>query len=78
MTELRPLAEARIRDLDRLPLMLTVTEAATVLRISRTTAYRLVREHQMTDGRDGLPHVRLGSRVMIRRVDLAVIVGAAG
>lgn len=62
-------------ELGRLPLMLTVTEAAEVLRISRTTAYRLVQEHAATEGTSGLPHVRFGSRVMVRRVDLAAIVG---
>jgi excisionase family DNA binding protein len=61
--------------LDGLPLMLTVDEAARVLRISRTTAYKLVALHDRTAGRSGLPNVRLGSRRMIRRVDLAAIVG---
>lgn len=58
-----------------LPLMLTVGEAAEVLRISRTTAYKLVDLHRTTGGRVGLPHVRLGARVLVRRVDLAAIVG---
>jgi excisionase family DNA binding protein len=61
--------------LDGLPLMLTVGEAAGVLRISRTTAYKLVELHRTTGGRVGLPHVRLGGRVLVRRVDLAAIVG---
>jgi excisionase family DNA binding protein len=55
--------------------MLTVAEAAEVLRISRTTAYKLVELHRTSKGRTGLPHVRLGTRVMVRRVDLAEIVG---
>jgi len=63
-------------DLGGLPLMLTVAEAAQVLRVSRTTAYRLVQEHHASGGASGLPHVRLGSRVFVRRVDLAAIVGA--
>lgn len=61
--------------LAELPLMLTVGEAAEVLRISRTTAYKLVELHRTTGGRGGLPHVRLGSRVLVRRVDLAAITG---
>lgn len=62
-------------ELRDLPLMLTVGEAAIVLRISRTSAYKLVAEHRATNGVRGLPHVRLGSRIMVRRVDLARIVG---
>jgi excisionase family DNA binding protein len=64
-----------ISSLDGLPLMLTVAEAAEVLRVGRTTAYKLVELHRTSNGRTGLPHVRLGSRVMVRRVDLAEIVG---
>jgi excisionase family DNA binding protein len=63
--------------LAELPLMLTVGEAAEVLRISRTTAYKLVELHRTSGGRAGLPHVRLGGRVLIRRVDLAEITGAS-
>ncbi len=58
-----------------MPLMLTVGEAATVLRVGRTTAYKLVEEWRATGGRSGLPSVKLGSRLLIRRVDLAAIVG---
>lgn len=72
---LKALIVEPVADLSDLPLMLTVPEAAQVLRISRTTAYRLVQEHQASGGASGLPHVRLGSRVMVRRVDLAAIVG---
>lgn len=61
--------------IDELPLMLTIDEAAVVLRISRTTAYKLVNLHRRTNGATGLPHVRLGSRLLVRRVDLADIVG---
>ncbi len=58
-----------------LPLMLTVGEAAAVLRISRTSAYKLAEEWRCSHGTSGLPTVRLGSRLLVRRVDLAVIVG---
>lgn len=58
-----------------LPLMLTVSETAQVLRISRTSAYKLAEQWRCTDGASGLPTVRLGSRILVRRVDLAVIVG---
>lgn len=63
--------------LAELPLMLTVSEAADLLRISRTTAYKLVELNRSTSGRAGLPHVRLGGRVFVRRVDLAEIVGVS-
>ncbi len=58
-----------------LPLMLTVGEAAAVLRISRTSAYKLAEEWRWSRGTSGLPTVRLGARLLVRRVDLAVIVG---
>ena len=58
-----------------LPLMLTVSEAAAVLRVSRTSAYKLAEAWRATHGAAGLPTVRLGSRVLVRRVDLAAIVG---
>ena len=58
-----------------LPLLLTVDEAAGLLRISRTSAYKLAHEWRCTGGASGLPTVRLGSRILVRRVDLAVILG---
>lgn len=64
-----------VESLAGLPLMLTVVEAARVLRISRTTAYKLADLWRRSDGATGLPTVRLGSRVLVRRVDLAQIVG---
>jgi hypothetical protein len=63
--------------LDGLPLMLTVAEAAGVLRISRTTAYKLSDEWRASGGRSGLPTVRFGSRLLVRRIDVAEIVGLA-
>jgi len=55
--------------------MLTVDEAAGLLRISRTSAYKLAHEWRCTGGARGLPTIRLGSRIMVRGVDVAVIVG---
>ena len=69
-------ADAAIRSLADHPLMLTVTEAASVLRLSRATAYKLVDEHRATHGAAGIEHVRFGSRILIRRSDLARLVGA--
>ena len=42
------------------PVLLTVEEAADVLRIGRTLAYTLARRYQATGGRDGLPVVPVG------------------
>jgi hypothetical protein len=64
-------------EIEELPLMLTVTEAAAVLRVSRTSAYKLAEEWRRTNGASGLPTVKLGSRLLVRRVDLARIVGAS-
>jgi excisionase family DNA binding protein len=58
-----------------LPLLLTITEAARVLRISRTTAYKLADEWRRTGGAGGLRTVKLGSRILVRSVDLAEVVG---
>lgn len=52
-----------------------IDEAAAVLRISRTLAYKLAAEWRATNGREGLPVVRLGSRLVVRRVDLAELLG---
>lgn len=62
-------------DLSKLPLMLTIAEAAEVLRISRSSAYKLAEEFRVTAGAAGLPHRKLGGRLLVRRVDLASIVG---
>jgi len=61
--------------IDGLPLMLTVAEAAVVLRVSRTTAYKLAEDWRTSGGREGLPVVKLGRRLVVRRVDLAKLVG---
>lgn len=42
------------------PEVLTVEEAAGVLRISRNAAYALAREWRATGGRTGLPCIELG------------------
>jgi hypothetical protein len=49
------------RALEDLPQLLTVEEAATVLRIGRSLAYQLARRYLATGGAEGLPVMRLGS-----------------
>jgi excisionase family DNA binding protein len=63
--------------LDGLPLVLTISEAAVVLRVSRTTAYKLAEEWRTSEGRSGLPVIRLGRRLVVRRADLAQLLEGA-
>lgn len=51
--------------IDDLPDFLTVEETAAVLRIGRTNAYAEVRRWETTDGRFGIPCVRLGRSVRV-------------
>lgn len=57
------------------PDLFTVTEAAAVLRIGRTTAYELVRRDFDSGGDEGLGVVRLGGQFRIPRTALERIVG---
>lgn len=47
-------------NIDNLPDMLRVDEAAIVLRISRSRAYDEVAAYQRTGGAEGLPSIRIG------------------
>jgi hypothetical protein len=63
--------------LAHLPLMLTVEQARVVLGIGRSLAYGEVRRYLATDGREGIPAVRIGSAIRIPRAGLADLVLAA-
>ena len=54
-----------------LPEVLTIDEAAVVLRISRNTAYTLARVWRETDGQKGLPVIELGRSLRVPRAALA-------
>lgn len=47
--------------------VLTVEEAASILRISRNAAYALAREWRNTDGARGLPCIELGRSIRVPR-----------
>src|SRR5918996_659374 len=60
---------------DRSPDFLTVEEAARVLRIGRTSAYQLAQRWCSTDGREGLPVVRVGRLLRVPRHALERLAG---
>ena len=60
-----------------LPAFLTVQEAATLLRVGRTTAYDQVRQWFATDGRRGIPAVRIGRQVRVPLRGLEELAGGA-
>jgi hypothetical protein len=58
-----------------LPDLLTVEEAARVLRIGRTKAYAMAVEWRRTHGKTGLPVVDFGNALRVPRCQLEAIVG---
>ncbi len=57
-----------------LPPLLTIDEAARVLRIGRSLAYQLAREYESSDGDDGLPVIRVGTCLRVPRWALIELV----
>jgi excisionase family DNA binding protein len=57
------------------PDFLTIEEAAAVLRISRTAAYKLAHQYLRTNGREGLPVVRIGRNLRVPRYQLERMLG---
>ena len=64
--------------LDELPEVLTVEEAAAVLRIGRGNAYELARLWRESGGRQGLPVVTLGRSLRVPRDALRRLLEVAG
>ncbi len=62
--------------LAELPELLTVEEAARVIRVGRTKAYALTREWRATAGRSGLPVVDLGNVLRVPRRALEELIGS--
>jgi hypothetical protein len=61
---------------ERLPDLLTVEEAADVLRIGRTKAYAMAREWRRTGGESGLPVLDFGYLLRVPRHALEQLLGA--
>ncbi|MBI2169873.1 MAG: helix-turn-helix domain-containing protein [Actinobacteria bacterium] len=61
--------------LGELPPVLTVEEAAKVLRIGRGAAYELARRYRATEGREGLPVVSFGRTLRVPRAALLRLLG---
>lgn len=62
--------DERAATLGTQPEMLTLMEAAAILRIGRTTAYQLAAEYLRSGGTRGLPVVRVGRQLRLLRSDL--------
>ena len=54
--------------LDDLPEVLTVEEAARLLRVGRTLGYQLARRYVTSGGREGLPVVAVGRNLRVPKV----------
>ena len=61
---------------DAFPVFLKVEEAARILRISRTSAYEQANQWLASDGRVGLPVVRLGRSLRVPRKAIEDMIGA--
>jgi excisionase family DNA binding protein len=56
------------------PLLYTVTEAARLLKVSRTTAYQMVRDYFESGGRNGVPAIRVRRLVRLPHWSLMVFI----
>ena len=59
---------------DQEPELLTLMEAATILRIGRTTAYELAHQYLTTGGACGLPVVHIGKQLRVQRARLDEVI----
>lgn len=61
---------------DAPPEVLTIEEAADVLRISRNSAYALAKLWRESGGQEGLPVIELGRNLRVPRVGLQRLLNA--
>ena len=64
------MSEPVLDEWSELPLMLTVDEAARVLRIGRSKAYEMTKLYETSAGTRGLPVLRLGDLLRVPRFAL--------
>ena len=57
--------------LSDLPAVLTIEEAAAILRIGRSTAFEQARRFRETGGAEGIPNYRIGRALRVPRDELA-------
>jgi len=58
--------------------VLTIDEAAALLRISRNAAYAAARQWRATGGKTGIPCIEIGRTLRVPRADLNRLLGHAG
>lgn len=62
-------------DTDTSAEVLTIDEAAAILRISRNAAYAAARQWRATGGEHGLPCIEIGRTLRVPRADLDRLLG---
>ncbi len=62
-------------ELDASNEVLTIEEAAAILRISRNAAYAAARQWRTTGGKAGLPCIEIGRTLRVSRVELDRLLG---
>jgi len=55
--------------------VLTIDEAATILRISRNAAYAAAREWRASGGKTGIPCIEIGRTLRVPRAELERLLG---
>lgn len=70
--------ETTHRPLAEYPELMTVKESAAYLRIGVSTCYELTKRYADTDGRQGIPAVKVGGRTFVIRDRLGRYLGGDG